>query len=49
MMAVILLLGLVVAILTPLYRVGPPPCLTVVKTAVWLVSKPVSASCTDCH
>jgi hypothetical protein len=49
MMLVIIALALNFAVLTPLYRPGPPPCLTPVRTAAWLVAKPATASCTDCH
>jgi hypothetical protein len=48
-MLVIAALALNFAVLTPLFRLGPPPCLTPVRTAAWLVARPVTASCTDCH
>jgi hypothetical protein len=49
MMSIIVALALIFAVLAPLYHFGRPPCLTPVKTAVWLVAKPAVASCTDCH
>jgi hypothetical protein len=49
LMGIIAALALMVAVLSPLYRNGPPPCLTPVKTASWLVARPVTASCLDCH
>jgi hypothetical protein len=49
MLSIIVALALIFAVLSPLYRLGRPPCLTPVKTAVWLVAKPATASCIDCH
>ena len=49
MMWIIVALALIFAVLAPLYHWGRPPCLTPVKTAVWLVAKPATASCIDCH
>jgi hypothetical protein len=49
MMGIIVALALIFAVLSPLYHLGLPPCLTPVKTAVWLVAKPATASCLDCH
>ncbi len=49
MMSIIVALALIFAVLSPLYHLGRPPCLTRVKTAVWLVAKPATASCIDCH
>jgi hypothetical protein len=49
MMSIMIALALVFAVLSPLYHFGRPPCLTPVKTAVWLVAKPAAASCIDCH
>jgi hypothetical protein len=49
MMLIISALALTFAVLSPLYHLGPPPCLTPVRTAVWLVAKPAAASCVDCH
>ena len=48
-MAIIVALAVLFAVLSPLYRIGYPPCLTPVKTAVWLIKKPATASCLDCH
>jgi hypothetical protein len=48
-MSIIAAMALILAVFSPLYRLGPPPCLTPVKTAVWLVTKPTTASCVDCH
>ena len=49
MMSIIIALAPIFAVLSPLYHFGRPPCLTPVKTGVWLVAKPATASCTDCH
>jgi hypothetical protein len=49
MLSIIVALALIFAVLSPLYHLGRPPCLTPVKTAVWLVAKPATASCLDCH
>jgi hypothetical protein len=49
MTLIIVALALIFAALSPLYHLGLPPCLTPVKTAVWLVGKPATASCIDCH
>ena len=49
LMGLIIALALIIAVLSPLYHLGPPPCLTPVKTGTWLVAKPAMASCTDCH
>jgi hypothetical protein len=49
MMLIMVALALIFAVLSPLYHVGLPPCLTPVETAVWLVAKPAAASCVDCH
>jgi hypothetical protein len=49
MMSIIVAFAIIVAVLSPLYHFGRPPCLTPVKTAVWLVAKPATASCIDCH
>ena len=48
-MAIIVASALIVAVLSPLYHLGRPPCLSPVKTAVWLIAKPATASCVDCH
>jgi hypothetical protein len=49
LMGIIVALAMIVAVLSPLYPFGPPPCLTPVKTATWLIAKPAAASCVDCH
>jgi hypothetical protein len=49
LMGIIAVLALIIAVLSPLYPFGPPPCLTPPKTVTWLIAKPVTASCTDCH
>jgi hypothetical protein len=49
MMSIIIAVAIIVAVLSPLYHFGRPPCLTPVKTAVWLVATPATASCIDCH
>jgi hypothetical protein len=49
LMGFIVALAMILAVLSPLYPFGPPPCLTPVKTATWLITKPAAASCTDCH
>jgi hypothetical protein len=49
LMGMIGALALILAVLSPLYHLGLPPCLTPVKTASWLVAKPAAASCMDCH
>jgi hypothetical protein len=45
-MWIIAALALIIAVLSPLYNFGPPPCLTPPKT---VTAKPVTASCMDCH
>jgi hypothetical protein len=49
MMLTIVALALIFTVLSPFYRVGLPPCLTPLETAEWLVAKPATASCIDCH
>jgi hypothetical protein len=49
LMLLIAACGLVVLVLTPLFRLGPPPCLPPVSTAQWLLARPGTAHCTDCH
>jgi hypothetical protein len=49
LMGFIFALAMILAVLSPLFPFGPPPCLTPVKTATWLITKPVAAACTDCH
>jgi hypothetical protein len=49
MMAIIAALGLVFTFSLPLVREGPPPCMTAVGTARWLVSNPGVVRCADCH
>ena len=49
LMMTIVPLAVFFAVVSPLYHLGPPPCLTPVKTAVWLVAKPAAATCLDCH
>jgi hypothetical protein len=41
--------ALVWAVILPLVRQGPPPCLSTAATARWLALKPTMASCNDCH
>jgi hypothetical protein len=48
-MVLIALLSLLILVTAPLFRLGPPPCLTPVPTARWLVARPGIAHCTDCH
>lgn len=36
-------------LLTPLLRPGPPPCLSPLPAARWLLARPGAASCLDCH
>jgi hypothetical protein len=33
----------------PLVRLGRPPCLSISKTASWLIARPGRANCADCH
>ena len=49
LMGWIFALALLLAVSSPLSRLGAPPCLTPIKTAGWLIAKPASASCMDCH
>jgi hypothetical protein len=49
LMGSIVALALVLAVLSPLYRSGLPPCMTPVETVTWLAAKPATASCMDCH
>lgn len=49
LMAAVLAFGLIFLVIMPLIRLGRPPCLSPVKTASWLISRPGQASCLDCH
>ena len=49
LMGFIAALALVLALNLPLIRLGYPPCLTVPRTAKWLIARPAAASCVDCH
>jgi hypothetical protein len=49
LMGIIAALAVLIAVLSPLYPLGPPPCLTPPMTVKWLITRPVTASCTDCH
>jgi hypothetical protein len=49
MMMVIAALSLVLTVSLPLMREGPPPCMTAIGTARWLVSNPGAVQCADCH
>jgi hypothetical protein len=49
LMGIIVALAMILAVLSPLFPLRPPPCLTPVRTATWLITKPAAASCTDCH
>jgi hypothetical protein len=49
LMGLIAALAMIVLVLTPLYRLGRPPCLTPLPTAHWLLARPGAANCQDCH
>jgi hypothetical protein len=49
LMGILVALALIFAVLSPLYPLSLSPCLTPVETATWLVTKPATASCLDCH
>jgi hypothetical protein len=49
MMVAVALLGLIFLLGVPLYRVGPPPCLSPRDTLSWLLAHPGRAHCADCH
>jgi urea transporter len=49
LMGIVVVLALILAVLSPLSPFGLPPCLTPVETVTWLVAKPATASCMDCH
>jgi hypothetical protein len=50
LMAMIVAVAVILALFLPLYRFGLPPCrTTVVETVTWLLAKPATASCIDCH
>ena len=48
-MALIAALSLLILVVAPLVRLGPPPCLTPIPTTRWLIARPGAARCTDCH
>src|SRR5262245_41169901 len=48
-MAIVALVALCLALLLPLVRQSYPPCLSTAGTARWLLTKPGTASCKDCH
>ena len=49
LMILVAAFALVWALVLPLVRQGRPPCLSMVGTARWIVQKPTTASCNDCH
>jgi cytochrome c7-like protein len=49
MMAFVAAFALLWALVLPLIRQSQPPCLSVSGTARWLLTKPGTASCKDCH
>jgi hypothetical protein len=49
LMVLIAALSLLILVTAPLFRLGPPPCLSPLPTARWLVARPGVAHCTDCH
>lgn len=49
LMSLIAALALLMAFGLPILRHGAPPCLSTMATAQWLVSKPGTANCTQCH
>jgi hypothetical protein len=49
LMVFVAALSLFILVTTPLYRLGPPPCLSPIPTARWLVARPGVAHCIDCH
>jgi hypothetical protein len=48
-MAIVALVALCLALVLPLVRQSYPPCLSTAGTARWLLTKPGTASCKDCH
>jgi hypothetical protein len=48
-MVLIAACGLLFLVLTPLFRFGPPPCLPSIAMARWLLARPGTAHCIDCH
>lgn len=49
LMTSILVLSLLLMVVLPVLRQGPPSCMTPVSTARWLLARPGQASCADCH
>ena len=49
LMALVAAFAVFWALLLPIVRQGPPPCLGMGAAAAWLVKNPGSASCNDCH
>jgi hypothetical protein len=49
LMAFVATFALLCALILPLIRQSQPPCLSMAGTARWLLTKPGTASCKDCH
>lgn len=49
LMAIVAVTSLVALLVTPLFRFGVPACMGPHATAVWLLSRPGSADCLECH
>src|SRR5690242_14364761 len=49
MMVLIAALSSLFLVTVPLFRLGPPPCLTPIPIARWLITRPGVAHCADCH
>jgi hypothetical protein len=49
LMTCIAAVALLLALALPVWRQGHPPCLSSSATARWLLSRPGTASCTNCH
>ena len=48
-MMIVALVALCLTLVLPLVRHAFPPCLSTAGTAHWLLTKPGTASCRDCH
>ena len=49
MMALIAATAVLFFLILPLVQCGKPCCLTPARTALWLLTSPGKASCTNCH
>jgi hypothetical protein len=49
LMVAVALFSLLFLLGAPLIRVGRPPCLSLPRTASWLIAHPGRANCADCH